>query len=89
MLHGQRNAFDAGAKADARRGTSAQLLDEPIVAPAAADGILRAQAVGLDLKDGLGVVVQPTHDAIVHLIGAIQLIQVCAQTGEVVGAIVA
>ena len=62
-------AFNAAAKADAGGGAPAQLLHQPIVASAAADGGLGAGHGGLDFKDGAGVVVQPAHQAMVNPVG--------------------
>ena len=41
---------------------AAQLLNQAVVSAAAADGALCAYAVGDELKDGLGVVVETAHD---------------------------
>src|SRR6185312_4323108 len=41
-LERQQQTFDSGAEADSRRRLAADLLDQPVVAAAAADGALRA-----------------------------------------------
>ena len=58
---GQQDPLDAGGKADPGRGRPAELLDQQVVAPAAAQGALRAQPRRLELEHRARVVVQPAH----------------------------
>ena len=69
--------------------TPAQKLDQAVVATAATERGLRADALGPDLEDGLGVVVEPAHEFVVDGVEFAQVVQVTAQCGEVFGAIVA
>ena len=48
-------------------GGAADLLDEPVVAAAAADAALRAEAVGVELEGGARVVVEAAHQAEVEV----------------------
>ena len=50
-------------------GRAAELLDEAVVAPAAADAALRAERVGGELEDGARVVVEAAHERRVDLVG--------------------
>ncbi len=57
-------ALDADAEPDARRRRSAHLLGQPVVASAAADGVLGGvEGVGRELERGARVVVEPAHEA--------------------------
>ena len=42
--------------------SAAELLDQAVVSAAAANGALSADAVGDELKNGFGVIVQSAHD---------------------------
>ena len=57
------HALHADAPADRRRGLAAELLDQAVVAAAAADRALRAEPVGDELEHGQVVVVQAAHQA--------------------------
>ena len=57
------------AEADAGRGRAAQRLHQPVVAPAAGHGRLRAERVAGELVGGADVVVEAAHQARVHLVG--------------------
>jgi hypothetical protein len=70
-------------------GLAAQLLGEAVVAPSAADRVLRADPCRPHLEHGLGVVIQPPHEAVVHGVGPVQGIEVAAQQREVVGTLLA
>ncbi len=67
VAHRQGDALEAAAPAHAGRGRAADLLDEPVVAAAAADAALRAEAVGLELEGGARVVVEAAHQAEVEV----------------------
>ena len=62
---GQQDALDAGAEPHAGRARrTTELLDEAVVAPAAADGVLgRVERVRRELEQGAGVVVEAAHQA--------------------------
>ena len=61
--------LDAARPADAGRVRPADLLDQPVVAAAAADAGLRAERVGGELEHGARVVVEPAHERVVDLVG--------------------
>ena len=81
--------FDAGGEADGRGGLAAQLLDEVVVAAAAADGALAALVLRLHLEDGPGVVVQAAHQAVVQRKGDLQPSQVLPEFCKVRGTVMA
>ena len=58
----QQDPLDARRPAHARRRRAADLLDQPVVAPAAADARLRAEVGGRELEHGARVVVQAAHE---------------------------
>ena len=58
----EQEPFDAGAEADARRRRPADLLDEPVVAAAAADRVLRADRLVLELERRPRVVVEAADE---------------------------
>ena len=61
--HDDQHPLDADAEADARRGLAAHLLDETVVATAAADRVLRGvERVALELERRAGVVVEAAHE---------------------------
>jgi hypothetical protein len=68
-LDQQQQPLDAKAKTDGRRCLAAQLLEQAVVAAAAAHGALRAEMVGDPLVDGEVVVVHPAHHARVDAVG--------------------
>ena len=59
---GQQDPLDAGRPADAGRRRPADLLDQPVVAAAAADAGLGAERVGGELEHGARVVVEAAHE---------------------------
>ena len=60
---GEGDALEAAAEAAPRRRRSAELLDEPVVAAAAADGVLRRlEGERLELERRARVVVEPAHE---------------------------
>ena len=61
-FEGEQQAFEAAAEADAGRRAAAERFDEVVVASAAADGVLRAQAAGGDFPQGVGVVVEAADE---------------------------
>ena len=63
LLEQLQHALDAHGPADGRRRFAAEFGKEAVVAPAAADGALRAEALGDEFKNGEVVVVQPAHEA--------------------------
>ncbi len=67
VAHRKSDALEAAAPAHARRGGAADLLDEPVVAAAAADAALRAETVGVELEGGARVVVEAAHQAEVEV----------------------
>ena len=54
--------LDPGAEADSRRRRAADLLDETVVAPAAANRVLRAEGLADELERRTRVVVEPAHE---------------------------
>ena len=64
------SALDAQAEADRRRGLAAELLEQAVVAPAAAHRALRAQLVGDPLEHREVVVVHAAHQARVDAVGS-------------------
>ena len=66
-------------------GARAELLDEAVVAPAAADAALRAERVARELEDRARVVVQPAHERVVDLVGQLDGVEQRADLREVLG----
>ena len=62
-LHQFHDALLAHRKADGRRRLAAELRDQPVVATAGADGVLRAQCIGDPLEHRARVVVEAAHQA--------------------------
>ena len=61
--------FDADPEPDARRGLAAHLLDQLVVATAAADAVLRGvERLAAELERGARVVVEPAHEPRVDLV---------------------
>ncbi len=59
----EQQPFDPRAEADRRRGRTAHLLREPVVAAATSDRVLgRVERVARQLEDGTRVVVEPAHE---------------------------
>jgi hypothetical protein len=61
-LEREQQPLDPGAEADARRGLAAELLDQAVVAAAAADRALRADRLVDELERGARVVVEAAHE---------------------------
>src|SRR5437764_5605 len=57
----EQQALDARAEANPRGGRAADLLDQAVVASAAADRVLRSDRLVLELEGRARVVVQPAH----------------------------
>ena len=57
----QQRAVEPDREAHARRGRPAERLDQPVVAPAAAERALRAERAVVHLERGARVVVEPAH----------------------------
>ena len=88
-LKGEDGAVDAEAVADAGQVRAADLGHQAVVAAAAADAGLRAQAVVDKFESGLGVVVQPAHHAGVDHVRHTEAVQSRGDSVEVGAAIVA
>ena len=69
-LEREQHPIEPEPEADARRRPAAEQLDEPVVAPAAADrGLLaRRRPAGIDLERGPRVVVEPAHEPRLELV---------------------
>ena len=83
------DALGADAKASRRGGWAAQLLHQPIIASAAAQGQPLAAAGNHHLEHGLGVVIQAAHDVRIHLEGNAARGQQGLQGFKVLAALVA
>jgi hypothetical protein len=68
-LQGQHQPVFAHGKADARRFGSADGLAQAVVAAAAEQRVLRAQAAVRELEGGARVVVEAAHQAVVARVG--------------------
>ena len=79
---GEHRAVDAEPEADARQLLAAELGHEAVVATAAADARLRAQAVVHELERRLRVVVEAAHHARVERVAHPQGVEIGAQRGE-------
>ena len=77
-------ALDAGGETHSGCRSAADLFDEPVVSPPAADRVLRAEAVGGPLEDGLRVIVEAPHQARVYGGGRPGFLEHRAQRVEVV-----
>src|SRR5207253_5561900 len=58
----EQKALDTGAETDPRCGRAADLLDQPVVASAAADRVLGADRLVLEFERRARVVVEPPHE---------------------------
>ncbi len=81
-LEQQQHAFDPHAPADRGRALAAELLEHAVVAAAAADGALRAEAIGHPLEDGQVVVVETAHQSRIDAIAEPGGIEHGADGGE-------
>ena len=88
-LHNHHQPLKTHRKAEGRRRLTAQLADKSVVSASAADGGLRADIVGDELKDGAGVVVKSAHDMGIDGIFDAAFIKVLADSVKVVAAVVA
>src|SRR5713226_43314 len=68
FLQREEQAVFADGEADAFGRSAAEKLDEPVVAAAAADGVLGAEAGSCDLEGGAHVVVEAADEAPIFLI---------------------
>ena len=73
---GEERAVDAETEADPGQRLPAELGHEPVVAPAATDARLRAQAVVDELEGRLRVVVEPAHHPRVLDVGDAEVVEV-------------
>lgn len=89
LLHEQQQPLHAKAEADAGARGAAELLDQPVVPAAAADGALRADALGKDLEHGPGIVIQPAHERGGELVAHAHRVQQHKESVHVRAAVVA
>ena len=82
---GQQDPLDAGRPADAGRGRPAELLDQAVVAAAAAEAAWAPELVALELEHRARVVVEPAHQRRVDLVLDAGLVEQRAHLGEVLG----
>ncbi len=82
---GQHGAIDAETKSDARQWLPAELGHQAVVAAAAADARLRAEAVVHEFERRLRVVVETAHHARVQRVVHPQCVEVRTHGGEVIG----
>ena len=75
FLHQRKQPLQPHGKTAGRRGLAADLLEQPVVASAAAHRALGAQAVGHPLEHGEIVVVQTAHHARVDAVGNADVLQ--------------
>src|SRR5207237_236339 len=85
----EQETLDARAEADSRRWSAADLLDQPVIAAAAADRVLRADRLVLELEGRARVVVQPTHERRDELVAHAVGVEKAAHLLEVLAALVA
>ena len=81
----EQDPLDPRRPADARGRRAAELLDEAVVAAAAADTGLRAERVARELEDRARVVVEPAHERRVDLVRQVGAVEQRAHGGEVLG----
>src|SRR5205823_1264022 len=91
LLVGERaeQPLEPGAEPDRRRGRPADLLDEVVVAAAAADRALRADRLVHELERRTRVVVEPADERRRELVAHAVGVEVAADGGEVLAAGVA
>ena len=85
----EQHALDSRRPADAGRRRPAEHLHEAVIATTAADSALRSERIGGQLEDGSRVVVEPTHERRVELIGDLRDVEQLAHGGEVLGVLCA
>ena len=83
LAGGKQDPLDARRPAHARSRRAAQLLDQAVVAAAAAERRLRPQALGLELEHRARVVVEPAHERGIDLVGHPGLVEQRPHLGEV------
>ena len=89
FLYGEDGAIGADGEADAFCWRAAEEFYQAVVAAAAADGVLRAQAWGYDFEGGACVIVQAANEAPVFFVGDAAQAQFLFQFGEMLAARVA
>ena len=83
----QQHPLDARRPAHARGRRAAQLLDQAVVAAAAAERRLGAEALGLELEHRARVVVEPAHERGVDLVRHPGPVEQRPHLGEVLGVV--
>ena len=83
VLEREQQPLDAGAEPDARRRRAADLLDEPVVATAAADRRVGVLVRPDELEGGARVVVEPAHERRVEDVRHAERVEPRAHLGEV------
>src|SRR5204862_2201922 len=89
LADGEQQALEARAEADSGGRRAADLLDEPVVAAAAADRVLRADRLVLELEGRARVVVEPAHERRHELVADAERVEVLAHPREMFSALVA
>ena len=89
LLERDQEPLDPGAEAERGRRRPADLLDQAVVAAAAADRRLRAVLRADELEGRARVVVEPAHEGRDELVGDAVRVEVAANRGEVLAALVA
>ena len=82
-LEGQHQPVEAHGKADAGRFGSAEGFAEAVVAAAAEQGVLRAEAAVRELEGGAGVVVEAANQAVIERVGNAGRVEGRGDLGEV------
>ncbi len=82
--HGQ--TFDSRGPAHAGRLWAAHHADQSVIAAAGHHGALRAQMFGGELKGGVAVIVETTHQPSIDPVGNVQRVQPFAHRAEKIAA---
>src|SRR5207248_5508754 len=83
LTGGEEHSLDAGGPAAGRGRRTIELLDQAVVASAAADGRLRPELRALELVYGPRVVVEAAHERRVELVRNPRFVEPRAHGGEV------
>ena len=86
LVHNKQQALDTHCKTKCGNTLAAELLNESVIASAAADSTLRADLSRDEFKDSLGVVIKSANDLRVDLKAYIQTCEVFFKALEVLGA---